>query len=275
MPFSKKHINIQSRKIIDSFTFNNELKMLAFRLKELNDVVDYFIIVESPYTHSGKAKPLFFQENKDFYQEYLNKIIHVIVEDMPNKKGAKGINAWSNEKYQRHAIQRGINLLTLKDHDLIIITDCDEIPDSNKLAEFKKNGLGNEGTHVLLMDMYYYSLTCRGGVWWFPKILNYYDYKLRNRDPQEIRRNYNKVPQIEIEKCGWHFGYFGGDDFIINKIKSFAHQEYNKDEYLDKDNIENHINNCTDLYGRSKKLNLKKIAIKDNDYLPTNYKMLL
>jgi hypothetical protein len=31
-------------KIIDCFTFYNELKILSFRLKELNDIVDYFVI---------------------------------------------------------------------------------------------------------------------------------------------------------------------------------------------------------------------------------------
>ena len=37
-------------KIVDCFIFYNELDMLEFRLKELNDIVDYFVLVESTYT---------------------------------------------------------------------------------------------------------------------------------------------------------------------------------------------------------------------------------
>lgn len=34
-----------SRKIIDGFIFYNELELLSYRLKVLNDLVDYFVIV--------------------------------------------------------------------------------------------------------------------------------------------------------------------------------------------------------------------------------------
>ena len=48
-------------KIIDCFTFYNEAGMLEFRLKELNDIVDYFVLVESTRSFSGKLQPLYFQ----------------------------------------------------------------------------------------------------------------------------------------------------------------------------------------------------------------------
>ena len=38
---------IQPSKVIDCFIFNSELDMLEFRLMELDDVVDIFILVES------------------------------------------------------------------------------------------------------------------------------------------------------------------------------------------------------------------------------------
>ena len=46
-------------KIIDSFIFYNELDLLEYRLSILNDLVDYFILVEShihnvyTYCHSN------------------------------------------------------------------------------------------------------------------------------------------------------------------------------------------------------------------------------
>ena len=43
------------------------------------------------------------------------------------------------------------------------------------------------------------------------------------------------------------------------KIESFAHSEYNKEEYKNLENIESCIKNGTDLYNR--KLNFEKILI--------------
>ena len=32
---------------------------------------------------------------------------------------------------------------------------------------------------------------------------------------------------------GWHLSYFGDSEFISNKLKNFAHQEYNSKEFTD------------------------------------------
>ncbi len=50
--------------IVDCFLYNGEEKMLNFRLHELNDYVNYFVICESPYTFSGRKRELKFNINK-------------------------------------------------------------------------------------------------------------------------------------------------------------------------------------------------------------------
>ena len=81
-------------KIIDCFTFYNELDMLEFRLTELNDVVDYFVLVECIKTHVNNDKELFFENNKKRYSKFLHKIIHIIVKDnIPQTS-----NSWDIEK---------------------------------------------------------------------------------------------------------------------------------------------------------------------------------
>ena len=72
-------------KIIDCFIFYNELDMLTYRLNILNDVVDYFVLVESNHTFVGKEKPLFYNENKHLFEKFNHKIIHIIVNDFPHK----------------------------------------------------------------------------------------------------------------------------------------------------------------------------------------------
>ena len=98
-------------RIIDCFTFYNELDLLKYRLDLLNDVVDSFVIVESTHTFVGKEKRLFFNENKHLIDN--EKIIHIIVDDFPYKHPEVRNNAdiWENENFQRNAIQRGIDLL--------------------------------------------------------------------------------------------------------------------------------------------------------------------
>ena len=44
--------------IIDAFIFNNEIDILKARLEYLENHVDYFVIVESNNTFTGKSKNL-------------------------------------------------------------------------------------------------------------------------------------------------------------------------------------------------------------------------
>jgi len=56
-----------SIKIIECFTFYNELDLLTYRINILNTIIDYFIIVKSVYTHTSKLKHLIFNENKHLF----------------------------------------------------------------------------------------------------------------------------------------------------------------------------------------------------------------
>ena len=49
--------------LIDSFLFFNETELAELRIKYLNKIVDYFIIIEADITHQGKKKGLEFSKN--------------------------------------------------------------------------------------------------------------------------------------------------------------------------------------------------------------------
>jgi hypothetical protein len=68
-------------KVFDCFLFFNEFDVLDIRLNELNDKVDKFILVESTKGFSNKDKPLYFLENKERYAKFLDKIVHVVVDE--------------------------------------------------------------------------------------------------------------------------------------------------------------------------------------------------
>jgi len=197
--------------------------------------------------------------NKNLFCDYDDKIIHIVVDDDIEAK-----SAWDREHHQRKCIDRGLQKLYLNDDDIVIISDADEIPDSKTLKEIKQKGL-IEG-YSLHQDLYYYNLNTYQGKWNRSKILPYRLAKCTN--PQKIRdTNYKLLP-----KGGWHFSYFGDSKFIKNKIENFSHQEYNNKLILD--NITDNVRKKRDLFDR-KTLPLTHKELKDNDYLPQEYKMLL
>jgi beta-1,4-mannosyl-glycoprotein beta-1,4-N-acetylglucosaminyltransferase len=132
----------KTRRIIDCFLFYNEFDIINYRLNVLNDIVDYFVIIEATNTFSGKDKPLFSNNLKELFELYKDKIIHIVVEDTPYKY--PNINyankeQWTNEIHQRNCIKRGLDKLNLLDEDFIIIADVDEIPDPTTLQLIKNN----------------------------------------------------------------------------------------------------------------------------------------
>ena len=257
------------RKLIDGFTFYNELDMLEFRLKELDSIVDKFIIVEATKTHQGNDKPLFFDDNKNKFSKYKDKIVHIVVDDMP-----EGDDNWKRENHQRNAISNGLD--KLNDTDLVIIGDVDEIPDTNTLKHLKENGL--DSSVALEMDFYYYNLENKHNQkWYLAKVLPYGE--LRKSNPQDIRFSksgtkdtLDKIEHKIQSNGGWHFSYFGDENMIINKIKNFAHSEYNEDTYLNSVVIKGCIEDGDDILFRG--IKLQQIKIEDNNYIPKYYKML-
>lgn len=63
--------------IYDCFCFFNEFDVLELRFNLLYDIVDKFVLVEYNKTLTGKEKPYFFEENREKYKKYLDKIIVV------------------------------------------------------------------------------------------------------------------------------------------------------------------------------------------------------
>lgn len=124
-------------KVYDCFTFFNELELLKVRLEELNDHVDYFVLVEAVETHRGDPKPLYFQENRHLFEKYLPRIIHIIVTERlsPNQEDpVKGF--WNREHLQREYIAKGLK--NCEHLDIILISDLDEIPCTEALKKVKR-----------------------------------------------------------------------------------------------------------------------------------------
>ena len=79
----------------------------------------------------------------------------------------------------------------------------------------------------------------------------------------------DKQPQL-IENAGWHFSFLKTPDSIIKKIKSYAHQEFNKSEFIDKDKIKNKISKGLDLFERDIKYNIVELDDTFPEYIVKN-----
>lgn len=259
-------------KIIDCFTFYNELDLLNYRLNVLNNVVDYFVIVEATHTHVGNPKKLYFKDNAAQFEQFKHKIIHVVVDDFPFKQPNVDVSKgqqWANEHFQRNCIERGIKQLELNDDDYIIVCDLDEIPDPETLTKIKTSAK-NFTILRLEMDLYYYNLNLQINKWYLAKILTFSAFKQFN-SCENIRQHASQF----LQKGGWHLSYFGDEQFVKNKIQNFAHQEFNNDNHATIEHIKNNIETGTDLFGRESWFKLNKISIKDNAYLPPDYEKYL
>jgi len=219
--------------IYDCFTFFNEIELLKIRLEEMKNENVIHILVECNYTHSNKPKKLYFDEIKYLFSEY--NIKHFIQTDAPNTG-----NAWDNEKSQRNYIAKALKEVGANDDDLVIISDLDEIP---KLSAVINHNPGN-GITSLLSDTYrYYLNLCEGKQnWQMARLVKY--SKLRDMTPDEIRHSgyENTIPN-----GAWHFSYIGDANRVKYKIDSFAHQELNTTDLLEK--IDYKVDNGQSLFG--------------------------
>jgi len=252
------------RKIVDCFTFYNEYKMLKFRLTELYDTVDYFVIVEADKTFVGANKEMNFLKIEEDIKQFLDKVIYIQVTDMPI-----GDDAWARERHQRNCISRGLDVLNLDDEDIVTITDCDEIPDPGCLKHLMNHLIMQPIS--LCQDLYYYNLNTKfKRKWYHSKLATYGLFKVYG-GAENIRMSNSTH---SVESGGWHFSYFGDVKMIQNKLENFSHQEFNTEEFTSEENIKEAISGHRDLFKRDG-LDYEFVDIKDNSYLPENYKMLL
>jgi Glycosyltransferase family 17 len=225
-------------KIYDCFTFYNEHDLLAIRLKELYDCIDYFVIVEANQTFTNRDKPWNFDLTQ--HSQYADKIRYIQVQDMPG-----GTNPWINEYHQRNAIMRG--LFDADDNDIVIVSDCDELLRARALNQLRSS---EQTLFALRMPLFNFKFN------YMRKTPGQYDAwamaaRRRVLDDitpntlREMRLNFGSAPfQFVnhgcelIEHAGWHFGYLGNTDFLHDKAKSFSHQEVNTPEFLAQIDIE-------------------------------------
>ena len=82
--FTGKLRNSPVKTIIHAVKFSFDVNVLEIHLNEFNDVVDYFVIVESILGHRDQTrKPLLweFVKNQARFRKFEKKIVHFVLDD--------------------------------------------------------------------------------------------------------------------------------------------------------------------------------------------------
>lgn len=228
---------LEYMKIFDCFTYFNEADILRIRLEELGDLVDFFVIVEASETFTGSSKQFYFDDIPSWIDKWKEKIIRVKV-NFPQDVNT----SWLKEYYQRNAIISGLSLA--EPEDIIIISDADEIINSNIVSQLKLI----EKPARLDVKQYFWNYNwqvpqhCNQGA--RPIVARFKD--LETHSCQELRAgDWHTIPD-----AGWHFSFFGETEKIKKKIESFAHTEYDITEYKNDEAILYRMDNGIDPFDR-------------------------
>lgn len=235
--------------IYDCFPFFNELDLLEIRLHELADVVDYFVLSEATVTHRNTPKPLYYDDNKDRFRDFRDKIIHNVITDASDVY--KG-NPWNIDHYMHDNIHsKGI----IQDTDLVIIGDADQIVRESAL-QYVLHGTESPNIPRVFEMMYsYYFFNCvhLDMKWNSSFIVPGNIFKSLPTDAHTIRYHPDKT-QLWFEPVrdgGWHFSYMGGIESIKEKIRSFSDASVDVPQFLDDAHLLRVIDEGMDLYNRT------------------------
>ena len=254
-------------KVYDCFMYFDEEVVLELRLNILDSFVDYFVIIESNFTHKGDERKLHF--NKDKFKRYKDKIIYLVYDEQPkkieeildsdshNEKSRKYIlNAAYRENGQRNFISKGLK--NAKNDDLILISDVDEIPN---LENFDPRKI-KQKIILFRQDMFYYKFNLKlpNLIWAGTKACK----KENLLSPQWLRNIkdkkypfyrldtiFSKTKYIDIKfinNGGWHFSNIKNAAEIEHKLKSYLHHREFDENPMSQKEINEIIRNKQAIY---------------------------
>ncbi len=281
-------------KIFDCFMYFDEDIILDVRLNTLNEIIDYFVIVESKFTHKGERRNLKFDLNN--FPRFKDKIIYLVYENEPlevknikkndseNEKSTKSIfNAIYRENGQRNFITEGLK--NADDDDFVLISDVDEIPNLQEinLSSFKEKLI------FFNQEMFYYKFdlilpnfnwvgtrSCKKKYLKSPQWLR--NIKARNYPFYRLDTFFSKTRYSSIKfinNGGWHFTNIKSPEKIRSKLKSYLHHREFDINPLSIEEIQDLIKNKKAIYDltidkRDQKIGDGKLLEKYNlDKLPS------
>lgn len=275
--FAPENARRITKKIFDLVLMSNELDWLEIRLHTLSHYVDYFVIIESPTTFTGRSKPLYLREHWDRFRDFHHMIIYHIVED-----NIQSPRIWDHEDYFRNALFNAVfpSLMNTTRHantgDVLIVSDMDELLRPGVMVLLRHCRVPNRLT--LRTQFYYYSFQWRhqGLQWAHPDATLYRGSSTIM--PNDLRQGllgneWRPIAAVRrwwdrgtLWNAGWHCSScFATMAEMRTKMDSFSHQGWNTAENRDLHTLLDRVRYGLDLFGRTNELYDK---IEDNKDVP-------
>ncbi|HEY2326040.1 MAG TPA: hypothetical protein VGH52_01005 [Gaiellaceae bacterium] len=202
--------------IIDCILFGGELDILELHLKILDDAVDWFVLVEARQTHAGQRKPLFYAEHKERFHRWSDRIVHVVLDELPADELRK-----RSEIFQRNSLLRGLDKLPGLPDDVVIVADVDEIPFPeavDQAAAMLRKGASSIGFDLATSRFY--------GNWIDTSVL-FPVTKAFRRDAlsNPHHQRYRETPDAVLPAAGRHISTLLTPDETAGKLGRYAHVE--------------------------------------------------
>eukprot|EP00879_Flechtneria_rotunda_P004000 GHRR01004241.1.p1 GENE.GHRR01004241.1~~GHRR01004241.1.p1 ORF type:complete len:317 (+),score=5.20 GHRR01004241.1:63-1013(+) len=219
--------------VYDLFIVNQELDMIEIRLRELEAVVDVFVVLESRMTFRGSKRDISFPR-------VLHRLPGAVIAKVRYSvlDALEGDDAWSREHYQRDALFTvALQSPGVSAHagDILLVSDVDEIP---KPAFIRAMKLCDGFRYPLSLhaQLRYYAFdTLVGQSWHAPRAVLF---------SQPLQLTASEVRRLSVNdvtvylNTSWHCSYcFDTIAAFQRKLESFSHAEYDTTAIKDPHNI--------------------------------------
>ena len=205
--------------IIDTFPFHDELDILEMRLTELYDAVDYFVLVEATKSHTDQDKPLWYQEHKDRFAAFADKIVPIVADQLPSLD--ENPDPWARELAQREHIGYGLAQINPDANDIILQSDVDEIP----RALHARNVRPKTGMVAFAQRGHFWAVDWLHPDPWHGTVAVTAGTLLRMMPGKFGNMRAMRNRSTVLPDAGWHFSWLGGPDRARKKMANFCHPE--------------------------------------------------
>jgi beta-1,4-mannosyl-glycoprotein beta-1,4-N-acetylglucosaminyltransferase len=181
----------------------------------LDKKVDKFVVTEWAYGHNGLPIPQRFPALLEkSLSKFSHKVIYNYLTELPELNDAFERDAWHREKSLDP-------IRYCDDDDIVLMSDLDEIPNltEESIELCRKHDLVHFRHE---MFMYFLNLH-KESSWYGTRMMTGKFIK-----PTHSRQIRDHMKDVGVSyEGGWHWSFIGGYQKVVEKIETFAHQEFN------------------------------------------------